>query len=114
VLLAFGLVIAAVIFRVRSSLVLGVLVVVIIATPLSAFADFLERWHCARAIGATLGLLLGLGVLAGLVALIVPAFTREVTDFVHSLPSIGASLERRLGGQPVRLQRTSPPRSSTS
>jgi hypothetical protein len=39
ILLAFGLVIAAMIFRALSSLVLGVLIVVIIATPLSAFAD---------------------------------------------------------------------------
>ena len=38
VLLAFGLVIAAMIFRALTSLVLGVLIVVIIATPLSAFA----------------------------------------------------------------------------
>jgi predicted PurR-regulated permease PerM len=104
IVLAFGLVIAAVIFRALSSLVLGVLIVVIIATPLSAFADYLERWHCPRAIGATLGLLLGLGAIAGLVALIVPAFTREVNDFVHSLPSIGDSLERRLG----RLTGSSP------
>jgi predicted PurR-regulated permease PerM len=85
ILLAFGLVIAAMIFHALSSLVLGVLIVVIIATPLSAFADYLERRHCPRAIGATLGLLLGLGALAGLVALIVPIFTREVNDFVHSL-----------------------------
>jgi predicted PurR-regulated permease PerM len=104
VLLAFGLVIAAMIFRALSSLILGLLIVVIIATPLSAFADWLERWHCPRAIGATLGLLLGLGAVAGLVALIVPVFTREVNDFVHSLPSIGASLERRLG----RLTGSSP------
>ncbi len=41
ILLAFGLVIGAMIFRALSSLVLGVLIVVIIATPLSAFADLL-------------------------------------------------------------------------
>ena len=104
ILLAFGLVIAAMIFRALSSLVLGVLIVVIIATPLSAFADYLKRWHIPRAIGATLGLLLGLGAIAGLVALIVPVFTREVNDFVNSLPSIGNLLERRLG----RLTGSSP------
>jgi predicted PurR-regulated permease PerM len=104
VLLAFGLVIAAMIFRALSSLVLGVLIVVIIATPLSAFADYLERRHCPRAIGATLGLLLGLGAIAGLVDLIVPVFTREVNDFGDSLPTIGDSLERRLG----RLTGSSP------
>jgi predicted PurR-regulated permease PerM len=104
VLLAFALVIGAMIFHALSSVILGLLIVVIIATPLSAFADWLARWHCPRALGATLGLLLGLGAIAGLVALIVPVFTREVNDFVHSLPSIGNSLERRLG----RLTGSSP------
>ncbi|MBV9334537.1 MAG: AI-2E family transporter [Solirubrobacterales bacterium] len=104
VLLAFGLVIAAMIFRALISLVLGLLVVVIIATPLSAFADFLQRWRCPRPIGATLGLLLGLAAIGGLVALIVPVFTREVNDFAHSLPAIGDALSRRLG----RLTGSSP------
>jgi predicted PurR-regulated permease PerM len=97
ILLAFALVIGAMIFRALSSLILVLLIVVIIATPLSAFADFMARWYCPRALGAVLGLLLGLGAIAGLVALIVPVFTREVNDFVHSLPTIGDSLERRLG-----------------
>jgi len=48
------------IFRALASLVLGVLIVVIIAAPLSAFADMLKRWHIPRALGATFGLL-GLG-----------------------------------------------------
>ena len=97
VLLAFGLVIAAMIFQALADLVLGVLIVVIIATPLSAFADMLARWRIPRAIGATLGLLLGLGAVAGLVALIVPVFSREVNHFAASLPGIGDSLTRRLG-----------------
>ena len=53
VLLAFGLVIAAMIFQALVSLVLGVLIVVIIATPLAVFADILQRWRVPRAIGAT-------------------------------------------------------------
>ena len=104
VLLAFALVIGAMIFRALSTLILGVLIVVIIATPLSAFADVLQRWHCPRAIGATLGLLIGVGAVAGLVALIVPVFSREVNHFAQQLPSISASLTRRLG----RLTGSSP------
>src|SRR5438045_2959710 len=104
VLLAFALVIGAEIFHALSSLILGVLIVVIIATPLAAFADLLTRWRCPRAIGATLGLLLGLAAIAGLVALIVPVFTREVNDFAHSLPRISDELTRRLG----RLTGSSP------
>jgi predicted PurR-regulated permease PerM len=97
VLLAFGLVIAAMIFEALVTLILGVLIVVIIAAPLSAFADMLNRWRIPRAIGATLGLLLGLAAIAGLVALIVPVFSREVNHFAASLPGIGDSLTRRLG-----------------
>jgi predicted PurR-regulated permease PerM len=104
ILLAFGLVIAAMIFQALSTLILGVLIVVVIAAPLAAFADLLERWHVPRAIGATLGLLIGIGAIAGLVALIVPVFSREVTHFVDELPRIGDSLERRLG----RLTGSSP------
>jgi predicted PurR-regulated permease PerM len=104
VLLAFALVIGAMIFQALASLILGVLIVVIIATPLSAIADLLARWRCPRAVGATLGLLVGLMAIAGLVALIVPVFTREVNDFSNSLPSISASLTRRLG----RLTGSSP------
>ena len=104
VLLAFGLVIAAMIFQALISLLLGLLIVVIIAAPLSAFADRLQRWRIPRAIGAVIGLLLGLGVLAGLVALVVPVFTSEVDHFAASLPAIGDSLSRRLG----RLTGSSP------
>ena len=104
ILLAFGLVIAAMIFRALSSLVLGVLIVVIVAAPLAAFADLLQKWRCPRAIGAALGLLIGLGAIAGLVALIVPVFSREVNHFVQELPHIGDSLSRRLG----RLTGSSP------
>jgi predicted PurR-regulated permease PerM len=104
VLLAFGLVIAAMMVQELISLVLGVLIVVIIAAPLSAFADRLQRWRIPRTIGAIIGLLLGLGALAGLVALVVPVFTREVNHFAASLPAIGDSLSRRLG----RLTGSSP------
>ena len=97
ILLAFGLVIAAMVFQALSTLILGVLIVAIIAAPLAAFADLLERWHVPRAIGATLGLLIGLGAIGGLVALIVPVFSREVTHFVNELPHIGDVLTRRLG-----------------
>jgi predicted PurR-regulated permease PerM len=106
VLLAFGLVIAAMIAQALATLILGVLIVVIIAVPLSAFADQLQRVRVPRAVGAPLGLLIGLAAIAGLVALIVPVFTSEVNHFAKALPSIGDSLTRRLG----RLTGSSPSR----
>jgi predicted PurR-regulated permease PerM len=104
VLLAFGLVIAAMIFQALTDLVLGVLIVVIIAAPLSAFADLLERWRVPRGFGAALGLLIGIGAFGGLIAAVVPVFTSEVNHFAAALPSIGNELSRRLG----RLTGSSP------
>jgi predicted PurR-regulated permease PerM len=97
VLLAFGLAVGGLIFKQITSLILAVLIVVIIALPLSAFASLLQRMGIPRAIGAVLGLLLGLGALAGLVALVVPIFTQEVQQFAQSLPSIVDALRHRLG-----------------
>ena len=99
VLLAFALVIAALIFKALITLIMAVLIVVIIALPLSAFATLLkDRARIPRAIGALLGLLIGLGVIGGAVALIVPAFSHEVNQFVNSLPSIVDELRHRVAG----------------
>lgn len=99
VLLAFALVIAALIFKALVTLIMAVLIVVIIALPLSGFATMLKRRaRIPRGIGALLGLLIGLGVLAGLIALIVPSFTHEVNRFVNSLPSIVDEFRHRIAG----------------
>jgi predicted PurR-regulated permease PerM len=106
VLLAFGLAVAGLIFKQVVTLVLAVLIVVIMALPLSAFTSALQRIGIPRGIGAVLGLLLGLGALGGLIALIVPIFTHEVNQFTKALPSIVDSLRHRLAG----LTGTSPSR----
>ena len=97
VLLAFGLVVAGLIFEQIITLILAMLIVVIIATPLSAFASLLERVRVPRALGAVLGLLLGLGAIAGLIALIVPVFNHEINSFTNALPSIVGDVRRRVG-----------------
>ena len=97
VLLAFGLVVVGLIFQELLTLILAVLIMVIIAIPISAFADLLQRRHVPRAIGATLGLLLGIGVIAGLIALVIPVFTHEVNRFIAQLPSITNEVLHRLG-----------------
>ena len=97
VLLAGALVVAALVFQQLITLILAVLIMVIIALPLSAFADLLQRRRVPRAVGAALGLLLGLAAVAGLVALIVPAFSHEINQFSKSLPSIVEDLRRRVG-----------------
>src|SRR5690348_5181688 len=85
VLLAFGLIVAALIFRQLATLLLAVLIVVIVALPLAAVADLLERRHVPRPIGAALGLIIGLAAVGGLIAAIVPVFSHEINQFVNSL-----------------------------
>ncbi len=106
VLLAFGLAVAGLIFKQIATLILAVLIVVIIALPLSAFASLLQRIGIPRGIGAALGLLLGLGALGGLIALIVPIFNHEINQFASALPKTVDALRHRLG----RLTGTSPTR----
>jgi predicted PurR-regulated permease PerM len=99
VLLAFALVVAALIFKALITLIMALLIVVIIALPLAALATFLKRVaRIPRGIGALLGLLVGVGILGGLIVLIVPAFSHEVNQFVNSLPSIVDDLRHRIAG----------------
>lgn len=109
VLLAFGLVVAGLVFRALVSLVLAVLIVIIIALPLSAFASQMQRLHIPRGVGATVALLIGLGLIGGLIALFVPVFSHQVNQFVDSLPHIVDSVRRRLAG----LTGTSPTKIGT-
>jgi predicted PurR-regulated permease PerM len=56
-----------------------------------------------------LALLVGLAVIGGLIAITVPVFSHQVSQFVNSLPSITDALRHRLG----RLTGTSPSRVGT-
>jgi predicted PurR-regulated permease PerM len=98
ILLAFGLVVLGLVFRQLVGLVLAVLIVVIIALPLSAFAGRMSQLGVPRGVGASVALLLGLSVVGGLIALLVPIFSHQVNQFVDSLPSITDSLRHRLAG----------------
>ena len=98
VLLAFALVVAALLAKALATLILGVMIVVILALPMSSLAGRLARFRVPRGVGAVLGLLLLLGVVAGLVALIVPAVGSEITRFTNSLPRIVDDLRHRVAG----------------
>jgi predicted PurR-regulated permease PerM len=107
VLLAFGLVVAGLVFKQLVSLVLAVLIVVIIALPLSAFATMLERVRVPRPIGVVLGLAIGIGLVALLIWWIIPVFSHEINSFVNSLPSTVESLRRKIsaltGNSPTKV-----------
>jgi predicted PurR-regulated permease PerM len=97
VLLAFGLVVVGLIFHTLLTLILAVLIMVIIALPLAAFADFLQRYHVPRAIGVVLGLLIGLAAFAGLLLLVIPVFSQEVNKFIADLPKLTSQFSHRIG-----------------
>lgn len=97
VLLAGGLLVLGLLFEQLVSLLLAVLITVIVAIALSAFADRLERWRIPRPVGALIGIVLGLGVLAGVVALIIPPFIDQTNQFVDDVPGIVDDLRDQVG-----------------
>jgi predicted PurR-regulated permease PerM len=86
VLLAALLVVLGLLFREVLTLLLAGLLTVILALPLVAWTDMLERRKVPRPLGAISGLLLFLVVVAGLFALIVPTFVEEARNLVDELP----------------------------
>lgn len=98
VLLAFGLLAAGLLFRELVTLLVAILMTVLIAIPLSALATRLERYRVPRVFGALIGLLIGFGTLAAVMALLVPPFADEVELFADEVPVIVDDLEREVGG----------------
>jgi len=86
VLLAAGLLVLGLLFRQLVTLMVAVLMTVLIAIPLSAFATRLERRGVPRFVGALLGLLGFLALVAGVLALLIPPFVDEVEEFVDDVP----------------------------
>jgi predicted PurR-regulated permease PerM len=97
VLLAGVLLVLGLLFQQLATLLLAVLMTVILAIPLSAGATKLERRGIPRPIGALATLLLGVAVLAGVLALIIPTFVNETNDFVDQVPGIVNDLEKTIG-----------------
>jgi predicted PurR-regulated permease PerM len=96
VLLAFALVLFGLLFQELVTLLVAILITVLIAIPLSSSATALERYGVHRALGALLGLLLGVGVLAGLLWLVIPPFIDQTEEFVDQVPGAVDSLQERL------------------
>lgn len=86
VLLAALLVVLGLLFREVLTLLLAGLLTVILALPLVAWTDMLERRRIPRPLGAIAGLLLFLGVVVGLVALVVPSLVDQTRNLADELP----------------------------
>jgi predicted PurR-regulated permease PerM len=95
VLLAAALLVVGLVFRQLVTLLLAVLVTVIIAIPLSAAADRLERRGVPRPLGALLALLGGVLAVGLVIALLIPPFIDETNQFVDDVPAIVDDLRDR-------------------
>ncbi len=96
VLLAFGLIVAGLVFQQLITLLLAVLIVVIVALPMAWLATSLQHFGLPRALGAILALLIGLAAVAGLVIAIIPVFSQEINQFAAALPHIVDSLRHKV------------------
>ena len=98
VLLAFGLVVLGLLFRQLVTLSVAVLVTLLISIPLSAAATRLERRRIPRVAGVLVTLLVGIAVIAALIALIADPLGEQTQRFIDEVPAIAESLEENIGG----------------
>src|SRR5215216_2387690 len=85
VLLAAGLLLFGLLFRQLVTLLLAILITIVVAIPLAAAATRFERRGLPRAVGALVALLGGIGVVALLLALLIPPFVDQSTEFVDDV-----------------------------
>ena len=94
VFLAAGLLLFGLLFRQLVTLLLAMLTTVVLAIPLAAAAQRLERFGLPRPVGALLALIAGLGSLALLIYLLIPPFVDQTNEFVDDVPAIVEDLEK--------------------
>ena len=97
VLLAAGLLVIGLLFQQLATLLLAILITVIFAIALAGATDFLERRKVPRGIGAFVALALGVGVVVGIFAVIIPAFVSQINEFGEKLPEFIEDLNARAG-----------------
>jgi predicted PurR-regulated permease PerM len=95
VLLAGVLILVGLLFHELVTLLVAVLATVLLAIPLAAIATALERFGIPRPVGALAGLIAGLAVIIGLLALIIPTFADQANELVDQLPVIVNDLQHK-------------------
>ena len=93
VVLAAGLLVFGLLFHELLTLLLAVLITVIIAVALDSVAGKLERLGVPRPVGALVGLLGGLTLIAVLLTLIIPPFVDQTNAFVDDVPVLVEDLQ---------------------
>src|SRR6185503_14721336 len=93
VFLVAGLILFGLLFRQLVTLLLAMLMTIIIAIPLDAAAQRLERYRIPRPAGALIALIGGVGTLALIIYLLIGPFVDQTNQFVDDVPSIVHKLE---------------------
>jgi predicted PurR-regulated permease PerM len=96
VLLAAGLVALGLLFKTLATLMLLVLMTVVISIPLAALASRLERHGVPRPVGVLAGMAIGIAVIAGVLAIVIPTFIDQGREFVDNVPNIVQDLRNRV------------------
>jgi predicted PurR-regulated permease PerM len=105
VVLALTLVAIGLLFEQLITLLLLVVIAVIVSLPLAAGADWWGRFRVPRVLGVLLTLLVGAAILAGVLALVVPAFIHQAKDFANQFPDLLTRAEHALGITPGAVSR---------
>lgn len=95
-LLAAALGVAYLAFHELVTLMITLVITLIIAIPLAVMADVFERRRLPRALGALLALMFGLGALAGVLALVIPAFVEQGQRFIDAIPATFDTVSLRI------------------
>ena len=108
VLLAAALLLLGMLFEQLITLLLAILITVILAVALASVTDRLERrFQIPRPVGAGLALLVGVGLVAGVIALVVGPFIDQTNEFVDDVPGIVDDLREQIrdatGAQPGEI-----------
>jgi predicted PurR-regulated permease PerM len=96
VLLAGGLILLALLFQELVTLLVAVLITILISIPIAAGASALARRGVPRPVGALATELVLIGVIAGLLALVLPSFIDQVNEFVDDVPELVDDLEHEI------------------
>ncbi len=96
VFLAAAIAVVYLAFHELVTLLVTLVITLIIAIPLALMADIFERRGLPRVLGALLALLLGLAAMAGVLALVIPAFVEQGQRFIDAIPATFDTVRLRI------------------
>lgn len=98
VILGLLLVAAGLVFQEIATLLIATLITVLVAIPLESLATKLNRRRVPRSLGALLGVIIGIGFFAGVLALVIPPLVMQAQQLIDQIPTIVASIEGQIDG----------------